>query len=138
DADDVIVLVENGDCLRRVLEECSEVNVLGLQCVVETLTISNVDGDPDSTGDSSVGAAKRLDAGLERSSTPICLVANELSMQRPLVRGERCEARLARFQHLVQSHADLFVGARANVMKTSALREGDVELRVGGPEVDWH
>ena len=109
-----------------------------MQCVVETLAISYVDSDSDSSGDSSVGGAQRFDASLERPSAPICFVANELTLQGSQVRGERREARVARLQHLVQSHADLFVGAGANQVKTSALRERDIELPVGRPEVDRH
>jgi hypothetical protein len=65
DADDVIVLVEDRDRLRGVLEERGEIDFLRLKRLVETLAVGHIDGDSNRSGDFSVGGAEGLDPCLE-------------------------------------------------------------------------
>src|SRR6185503_20330001 len=111
----------NRDCFRGVLEQCGEVDVLGLESVVKAFPIGDIDGDADGAGDSSVRRAQRLDARLERASAPIGFVAHQLTLKRAEVRAQRSEARIASLQHFVQRHSNLFVGAGADEMETGSL-----------------
>src|SRR5213593_177243 len=138
DPDDVIVLVENCNRLGSVLEERDEVHVLRLQRVVKTFSVGDIDRDSDGPGDSAIAGAKRLDPRLEGAAAPIGLVTNELALERAQMRGKRCKARVSGFKDLIESHAHLLAGAGADQVQAGALRESDVQLRIGGPEVDWH
>jgi len=62
---DAVVLVQNRNRFRRALEQRREIDVLGLQRVVETFPICHIDRDADRSADATVGCAQRLDSSLE-------------------------------------------------------------------------
>ena len=138
DPDYVVVFIEDGDRLGGVLEECGEIDVLRLQRIVKAFAIGDVDRDSDRPGDPAVRRAYGLDSRLEGSSSPVRLVTNQLALESAEMRREWGETGVSRLEDFVQRHADLLGGAGADQVQSGALREGDVELRIGGPQIDRH
>jgi hypothetical protein len=117
----VIVLIEDRDGFRCTLEQGGEVHILFLERVVESFPIGDVDRDSNRSRDVAVGAAKRLDARLEGPAFPIHLVAYQLTLQRPQMRGERCEPRIPALQHFVKRHPDLIAAGSPDQIEARSL-----------------